>query len=831
MRLRHALTLCVGLILFATSPGLAKNDALTVERYIEPVKAITDIVTAPRHTNVNLTNLSPDRTQFLIVDTGGLPALADFARPHYNLGGVQIDPIANRARTMTTSGSVAMSLFNWRERRSTDVKIPSGATFTGATWSTSGKQIAFIANFENASYVYVADTATGNSRRLSSSPLLATSVNSIEWTSDDKWIVAVLVPENRGVAPTPNPVPTEPLVRVTQSGNKTLRTFPSLLSGPKEAEMLEFYLTGQLAMIEVATGNVKKIGAPAMFRSVNAAPDGSVFRVTILEKPFSYIVPVSSFGSVQALWDPSGKEVHVISRTPLREGAGGGGGGAGAGRGGQQQEESRRSLSWRPDGNGMSFLQMEPAAGRGSGEQGEQAPRKDRVMQWLPPYDESSAKVVYESENRINSVDYSADCKWLFITETASGQEHVYAVHLDNPETQYTISRRRTEEFYENPGSLMSMRGPLGVPCVRISSDGRSVYLSGIRYSRDPVNEAPRPFVDSVNIRSGEKRRMFESSEDAYETVSSVLDDDFNQIIIQRQSRYAIPNCFLRNSNGNEIPLTQNIDYAPDVTYAQRFRTQVTRADGFKFWVNVTLPKDWTPGNKLPALFWFYPREFTDQRAYDNGNRTFNKNSFPSVGTRSVSMLVLLGYAVVEPDCPIVGPTGRMNDRYIPDLRSNLYTVITALDREGMIDIDRLAIGGHSYGAFSAVNAMVHTPFFKAGIAGDGAYNRLLTPAGFQSESRMLWDARETYLEMSPFLYLERITGAVLLYHGMDDQNVGTFPINSERLYHALEVMGKPASLYMYPYEDHSPATKESNLDLWARWIAWLDKYLKGEGN
>lgn len=822
MKFRQVLPFLIGLLWVA----LPASDAITVEKYIEPPSVIADIVTAPRHLNVSLTNLSPDRSCFLIVDTGGMPSLADFAKPYLNLGGVQIDPLANRARSMTTRGSVGMKLLFWRDGTERKIEIPSGATFSAPRWSTKGDRIAFIANFENASYLYVAEVATGKSKQLCKTPLLATWVNSIDWTADDRFIVAVLIPDGRSAPPTNNHVPSEPLVRVTRPGNKTLRTFPSLLSGPRDAEVLEYFLTGQLALVDSRSGEVRKVGKPAMFRSANIAPDASVIRVSITQKPFSYIVPVSSFGFVESLWDLDGNQLAEIANTPLREGEA-----APAGRGGRQQEDSRRNLAWRPDGNGMSFLQLEPVQRRGEGEQGEgqQAARKDRVMQWLPPYSADSAKVIYESETRIGSVQYSADCKWLFLTETVSGQEHLYAVNVDDPAKKYTIYKKRTDEFYDDPGSLMMTRSGMGVPCVRMSSDGSKIYLSGTIYSRNPETEAPRPFVDSVTIVSGEKIRVFESSADVFEQVQAVLDDDFARFVIQRQSPTLVPNSYLRDflASGDR-QLTNNKDYAPDVTAAQRKRKQVTRADGIKFWVNITLPKDWTPGTRLPAFFWFYPREYTDQRAYDNSVRTHNKNLFPAVGARSVSLLTLLGYAVIEPDCPIIGPTGRMNDNYVPDLRNNLYAVIAALDREAMIDMSRLGIGGHSYGAFSTLNAMVHTPFFKAGIAGDGAYNRSLTPAGFQSESRMLWDARETYLEMSPFLYLERLTGAVLFYHGMDDQNVGTFPINSERAYHALEVLGKTAALYMYPYEDHSPATRETNLDLWARWIAWLDKYLKG---
>jgi len=229
-------------------------------------------------------------------------------------------------------------------------------------------------------------------------------------------------------------------------------------------------------------------------------------------------------------------------------------------------------------------------------------------------------------------------------------------------------------------------------------------------------------------------------------------------------------------------------------------------------------------------MMWFYPREYTDQSSYDETRETYNKNSFPTIGTRSMQILTNAGYVVIEPDAPIVGESGRMNDNYVHDLRNNLAAVIDRLDEDGLVDRHRLGIGGHSYGAFSTYNAMVHTPFFKAGIAGDGNANRTLTPFSFQSERRSLWEAPDVYLEMSPFFQADHLTGALLMYHGEHDQNEGTFPIHSWRLFEALEALGKTASLYFYPYEDHGPATQETLLDLWARWTAWLDKYVKNAG-
>ncbi|HVK12528.1 MAG TPA: prolyl oligopeptidase family serine peptidase, partial [Gemmataceae bacterium] len=304
------------------------------------------------------------------------------------------------------------------------------------------------------------------------------------------------------------------------------------------------------------------------------------------------------------------------------------------------------------------------------------------------------------------------------------------------------------------------------------------------------------------------------------------------RVFTTRQKTDVVPDSYVTElATGTSTKLTNNVDHSPWHRELKVQRFQVTRVDGFKFNVRVTTPPK--AAGKLPALFWIYPREYPDQSAY---NQTAARNAaggpggggrFTTPNPRSMTLLCRLGYAVVEPDVPIVGPAGRMNDNYVPDLRNSLWAVIDDLDKKGIIDRDRLAVGGHSYGAFSTANALAHTPFFKAGIAGDGNYNRTLTAMSFQSERRQLWDARETYLEMSPLLWANRVNGALLMYHGMEDANVGTDPINAEHLFLALDGLGKPAALYMYPFEGHGPLARETTLDLWARWVAWLDAYVK----
>jgi dipeptidyl aminopeptidase/acylaminoacyl peptidase len=572
-----------------------------------------------------------------------------------------------------------------------------------------------------------------------------------------------------------------------------------------------------------------------------------------VQKPFSYIVPASSFGSKEEIWDLTGKSLAELSSRKLSAGD--------TGDTPPAAQDRRRGLAWRPDGAGLSYVAPleEPRAaptapggeddeqggrgGRGGQTGAPTGPRKEKLVLWSAPFGKDDIKTVYQSDTGIGSVQYSADGKSIYVTETVSGTETLYKVDVTAPSARKNVySYRPTptaggggpgggggggapQAPSNSPGTLVTTDGPLGRPVVREA--GSSVFLRGTQQPTDPEKEGPRPFLDKVDLDAGKTTRLWQGPADAYETLNSFLDAEGSRLLVDRQSATQPNNTHIFENGALGRMLTENKDHAPDITEAKRYRIRVTRADGFKFWVRVTVPKWHMPGQKLPAMFWFYPGEFTDQAAYDRGQRNQNKNLFPNVGNTSMALLTRLGYAFVDPDCPIVGPAGRMNDYYVNDLRNNLSATIDELERQGLIDRTKLAIGGHSYGGFSTANAMVHTPFFKAGIAGAGNYNRTLTPMSFQTESRSIHEARQTYLDMSSMLFAENMTGALLMYCGMLDQNVGTDPINSVRMFNVLESIGKPAALYMYPYEDHGQVAKETLQDMWARWIAWLDKYVE----
>ncbi len=840
----------------------ADKALLATERFIKPPAEVAKLITAPRQLNSTLSQQSPDKKHFLVLHGEGLGDDVKFARPHYYFGGLQVDYKANRVRSFTTRGQANVEIVDVESGSRVSVQPPNGASISSPTWSPDGSRLAYFANLDEGTYVYLADTKSGASRRLTDRAALPVIATTLAWAPDGSAVYAVLIPQPRMPMPVEPPVAEGPVVRMTGGQKKKTPTYASLMSTPLEKAQLEYYATGQLSRIDLK-GGVKAVGAPAMIESMGVSPDGQYIRVAVMQKPFSYLVPVSSFGSHEQLWTSDGKLVTTLTRRAMREGNEG----TAAPLGGDADTVGRRNFAWMPNG-GLAYLNQDPAPRRGRGAAAATADsdvtagdsvraprRKDHLVFLAAPFDSSSATPFAESDNRVAGFVFTSDGKWVLMSESVNNVTHTYAVSLADPTKKHTVFRARGAQagfgggrgfggggangrgpgaddgFYTNPGTIVVRRGA-GEQVALVSTDGKGVYLEGTHYSPDAQTTSPRTFIDKVDLATGTKARLFESDTSIFESNPIPVDDDFNTFVVLRETERVVPDQWLRDrTNGQVKQLTKNKDVTSEVTNMPRKTIQVTRADGKKLWVYVTLPPGYRDGTRLPAMFWFYPYEYTDQESYERTKRNFNKHKFPTTGPRSMEIMATQGYAVVQPDMPIFGTAGRLNDNYVTDLRNGLTAVIDELDRQGIIDRQRLGIGGHSYGAFSTVNAMVNLPFFKAGIAGDGNYNRTLTPNGFQSERRDLWEARETYLAMSPFLNADKLQGALLMYHSIEDQNTGTDPSNSIRLFHALQGMGKQASLYMYPYEDHGPLIEETVLDQWGRWVAWLDLYVKNAGN
>src|SRR5688572_6029793 len=588
--------LSLALLLVLNAPAVAQDanassiesakELLAKESYVRPPDAIAKMVTAPRHLNVSLTQPSPDRRYFLKEQSDGLPTVNTFGKPHLYFAGLQVDPAANRARALTTRGAVGLSLVDATTGTTTTIETPKGATVSATSWSPDGKQLAYLANFETATHAFVADIATRKSTQVTKTPLLATLVTTVDWTVDGRNLVVVLVPEPRAPQPVKPAVATGPRVQVWTEGKASpQRNFFSLLEEPYDAELMEWYVTGQLAIIDVKTKAVRKIGSPAMIQSADVSPDGQYFRVTTMQKPFSYIVQYSSFGVNDELWDANGKVVATINKRALREApdtsdADGGGFGRAGGEG------PRRGLSWMPSGPGMYYIASEtpargdtsataaPAGGRagGAGRGGAGGGnRPDRLIKWSAPFGPNDTTTLYRHTGPLAGVAFTDDGRMVFAAATSNNQGEIFAVRLDDPSKRYTVVRQRgyspslgaaggrgggggrggaagddTLSFYNNPGALVTKRGTAGGQVVMMSADS-GVFLRGTQYARDYLQTAPREFVDRVDIRTGTKTRVFESPRDAFESVGTPLDDEFGKAIVVRESPKEVPNSYLRD--------------------------------------------------------------------------------------------------------------------------------------------------------------------------------------------------------------------------------------------------------------------------------------------
>ena len=831
---------------------------LKAETFVRPPGNVERIIMAPR-VDISFTSPSPDRKWFLRTAGAERGDILAYGKPHIYLAGVVIDTVANRSRALTTSTRQQLMLVDPRTNATRAIETPRGATISAQSWSPAGTHVGYIANFDRASHVFVADVVTGKSVQLTKTPLLGTLMTQFEWTGDGKSILVVQLPDARGAKPThgPNDIEDGPQVRLTESRIIPQVIHYSLLEDKHDKALLKYYSTGQLAIIDVKTKAIRKIGAPAMIRSVDASPDGQYFRVTSMTEPFSYLVPASSFGSVEELWDVNGKVLATLSKTPLREGerqnttdvvqrGGGRGGDAPA-------DTSKRNIQWNPAGPGLVYLQSvfastDNALGRGrANATGPRQPISVKYMSWTAPFGANDTKLLYEGSGRMTAVSYSVDGKTMFVADSGT----VIAIRDGK---RFNLGRGVTmpaggggfgfgggrggaanADTGVTGGALALRANAQGISSVIVSSDNKSVFVSGTRQPGSSwQTQGPRPWVDRLDIETAQRTRVFDNADPkAYDTFVTALDDDYSQFLYTHETPTVITDVYLRDAKANTSKkVTENKDVAPEVTGAVSKRLTVTRPrDGLKFFVDVTLPKGWTPGTKLPGVIWFYPREYTGQANYDSSKFSVNVNEFPDLAparpASSVKLWVTQGYALIEPDIPIFGEQGRMNDNYTRDLKENLDLVLDAVVDAGFVDRNRMGIGGHSYGAFSTVNALTLVPYFKAGIAGDGMYNRSLTPFGFQSESRNFFQAQDTYLDMSPYYRADKIAGALLMYHNGEDQNVGTALMSSQRMFHALQGLGKPAALYIHPYEDHSVATYASDLDQWARWLAWFDVYVK----
>jgi len=828
----------LALALFAApAPALWAQEAETAQnpdhdRYVQPPEAVRALFATDKN-YATLDYPSPDGDHFLVVKVNELSTLELMSRETYRLAELELRPRTDRLWHLDTYGIHDFRFYSLSAGRWVEVDLPEGAFASDFTWSPDGTQMAFLAHLPTHTEVWTADPATGRTRRWSEARVLATvgtSANGqgtrpsemLQWTPEGT-LLTLLVPADRGPEPDRSRVPTGPKVRRTRSEPVRNPTYPNLLQDEHDEALFEFYTKSQLA--ELAPGRRPvPLGPPRMYESLAVSPDGRHVMATWMDRPFSYLTSYRGFPRTTAVLDRRGEVVRTLEETPLREGrTPGASGGGGGGRGGN----GPRAFAWRPDGAGLSFLSRTPRDRDAAAD----APRPDRVMLAAAPFDLDQATEVARSDDPIRSVAYSPDGRHLFADVSKGGQAGLAYWSLEGgaPERRMLVAFHGTDDPLTQPGDLLTRRTGNGVAYALVSADGAAAYLRGDGHKAD---FRPRPFVDRLALADGATTRLFEGSADSFDRPLVPLDADLSRMIASRESKTDFPDSYLWTRDGGwGDNLTNNVDPFPEITAAVRRDFEFARRDGLKVQGRVSMPVGWRPGDApAPAIFWTYPREFGTNQEYERSAiQARNVNAFTHLSwLRWSDIWLTQGYALVYPDIPIIGEN--YNDTYIASLVDAMYGAIRAVDGLGMVDIDRIGHGGHSYGAFATANILANAPFFKAGIAGDGAYNRSLTPDGFQAERRSLWEAPHTYIEMSPFFKADQINTPLLMYHGGDDNNTGTFPLQSQRMISALTILGKNAVLYEYPYESHTPRAIENKLDMWARFIDWFDRWVKGSG-
>jgi dipeptidyl aminopeptidase/acylaminoacyl peptidase len=780
--------------------------------YKQPPAAIAKILDTPP---TPAASFSPDRSKMLMTERNGLPPISDVGAPYLRLAGTRVNPRTNGSwRETFAHGLVVRPMGSGVEAR---VQTPPGAKISHVMWSDDSKKIVFTITGNDGVKLWVADAATGAAHKLTD-----VAMNAIEapcsWL-DGKELVCQTVVAGRGAAPTAPEIPQGPIVQEADGHKNPAPTFEDLLSSPQDEKLFDYYFTSQLAIVSL-DGTVTKIGGKGIHSRTSPSPDGKYVLVSTVHRPYSYQVPEGRFPALTEVWDRTGKVVRKVQDTPLQESAP---------RGQDAVEAGPRSVSWRADAP-ATLVWVEALDG---GDINTQVPKHDHVLALSAPFSGQPTELV-AVDSRIGGGRGASAVTWarndLAIVAEASRKTHktrTWAINPSNPsQAPRLLWERSTEDRYGDPGRFELTRGPFGDNVLLTSKDGRFAYLVGGGASP----EGDRPFLDRYDLTSGKTTQLFRSEAPYYENPVVMLDAEGARIVTLRESVEEVPNYFTRDLATNKLTqLTHAKDPAPEFAGVKKEFVRYKRADGVDLTATVYLPAgyDKSRDGPLPFFLWAYPAEFETVAAASQVSGSPYRFTRPSGASRL--MMLTQGYGVMDnPTIPIIAQNGgKPNDTYVEQLVAGAKAAIDKIVDMGVADRDRIAVGGHSYGAFMTANLLAHTNFFRAGIAESGAYNRTLTPFGFQNEERTYWEATDLYTRMSPFTYADSIKTPILLIHGMADDNTGTFPINSERLFAALKGNGGTAKYVQLPAEPHGYRARESIGDVLAEEVEWLNKYVK----
>lgn len=784
---------------------LPAQDALT---YQTPPKALADLVTVPPTPNVSVSSRGD---YLLILERAANPTIAELSQPELRLAGLRMNPANNGpSRATYLTGLKLKKLPGGPETPISG--LPNGALISYVQWSPDETKIAFANSTDTKIELYVADVATATARRVSDVALNAVVGAPFQWISDSKSLIVKTIPNGRGATPEVSRVPVGPTVQDNTGGKKgQAPTYQDLLKNASDERQFEYYATSQIMRIGL-DGSVQPIGKPGIHTGASPSPDGRYVLTEVAHRPFSYLVPLYRFPLRTDVFGIDGTFVKTLSDTPVQENVPYSPDGAPTG---------PRDFTWRNDAPASVWYTV----AQDNGDPKVKADIRDKVYLLEAPFT-AEPKEIYAAAYRFEGFEWGNE-------NTALANEFWWQTRktitkVVNPQTWQAavLFDRSYEDRYSNPGQPDTRRNQYGREVLNLLPKNEIIMING----QGASPEGDRPFVSLLNLNTKQSKELWRSQAPYFERPVAVLDAAQRVILTTRESPDENPNYFIRNLVKRVAPMqvTQFPHPYPALKGIQKQQLRYKRADGVDLTATLYLPADYKKeSGPLPTFLWAYPAEFKNKDAA--GQVQGSPYQFNRIGYWGAAAFVTMGYAILDnASIPIVGEGDKEpNDTYVEQLVASAKAAIDEGVRLGVVDAGRVGVGGHSYGAFMTANLLSHSNLFKAGIARSGAYNRTLTPFGFQNEQRTYWQAPQVYNAMSPFMNADKVKTPLLLIHGEADNNTGTFPIQSERYFNALKGFGATTRLVLLPYESHGYTAKESLLHMLSEMNGWLEKYVK----
>ncbi len=756
-------------------------------------------------------SLSPSGEWMLLLEKPNLPSIEEVAQPELRLAGIRINPRTNgSSRPFYYNGFKIKSLKDFTEKKVNG--LPSIPKIENVSWSPQGDKIAFTNTVDTGLELWLIDLAEASAKRITSA-IINDAISGLpyRWFSDGGTILFKAIVDNRGEAPIADIVPVGPVIQENKTSVAPVRTYQDLLKNKHDEALFTYYTNAQLKTVDLKTGDQTNFGTPGIISNLQTSPDANYVLVTTIQTPFSYLVPYARFAMQVDLVNRGGVVVKTVASIPSSEDIPKGFGAV---------RKGPRSFGWRAD-LPATLVWVEA---QDEGDPKVEVDIRDKMYAFSAPFAET-AKPLIEFELRYGGVEWGNGTLGICYEWWWNNRQLITSRwQPDHPqEGKLLLSDRSWEDSYNDPGDFVTERNTYG-RSVLVEKNG-SLYLTGTGAS----TEGNRPFVDSFELATKKTTRLWRSKAPYYERPVSIKWISENILLTVRESKDEPPNYYFRNLENEKLTQITNFENPyKSLASVKKELVQYKRADGLDLNATLYTPPNYDPvkDGKLPALMWAYPREYKSANAA--GQVKDSPYEFIRIGWYSPIFWVTQGYAVLDDfGMPIVGEgEEEPNETFIEQLVMDAEAAAKLIVDRGIADPKRLAVGGHSYGAFMTANLLVHSNIFAAGIARSGAYNRTLTPYGFQSEERTFWEAPETYFKMSPFMHADKIKVPLLLIHGDADNNSGTYPMQSERFYAALKGQGAPVRLVMLPHESHSYRAKESVMHMLWEMHNWLERHL-----